>query len=215
MFDRDDLFASHDPFGTFAAAIAKAPSTGIAFDPAVARNQWAGRSKSEIRDHLLSCPKGMDLRPTVMRVIHERAMLIDAFEAFRITASHVSSRLARKASQMRKSSWLAGEAMHAVNACVLQEQRRLVAQEGIQDPLLDHYASLHQVFEIPYRQLRFATTRINDLVDDQRIPIVRVFLQGIPIQDVVMQSQQSMVELTQSMKVGLMTLKLEQVDGSD
>lgn len=215
MFDRDDLFPSHDPFGTFAAAIAKAPPSEIAFDSVAARSQWAGRNKSEIRDHLLSCPKGMDLRPAVMRAIHERAMLIDAFEAFRITAIHVSSRLAKQASQMRKTSWLATEAGHAVSACVLQEQRRLLAKEDIEEPLLDHYASLHRIFEIPYRQLRFATTRINDLVDDQRIPIVRVFLQGIPIQDVVLQSQRSMMELTQSMKVGLMTLKLEQVDGSD
>ncbi len=110
---------------------------------------------------------------------------------------------------------MAREALQAVSACVLQEQRRCAAQETIQDPLPDHHASLRRVFDIAPHLLRYATTRINDLCDEQRIPIVRVFLQGIPIHEVVLGSQRSMAELTQSMKVGLMTLQLEQIDGSE
>lgn len=215
MFDRDDLFARHDPFGSFAASIAKTPAPESAFRVETAMDTCFGISKAEIRERLLECPVGMDLRPSVLQAIHEKAMLIDAFEAFRITAMHVSSRLARKSAALRKRGWVTREAQQAVNACVLQEQRRCAAKEALQDPLPDHHASLRRVFDIAPHLLRYATTRINDLCDEQRIPIVRVFLQGIPIHEVVLGSQRSMAELTQSMKVGLMTLQLEQIDGSE
>lgn len=215
MFHHDDLFARHDPFGSFSALAAEAQAQVNAFRLDVAIETCRDLSKTTIREILLECRESLDLRPAVMRAIHDKAMLIDAFEAFRITAMHVSSRLAKKTVRLKSQDWVEREAEHAVKACVLQEQRRCAEQLPMKDPLPDHHASLKCVFEIDDHLLRYATTRINDLSDEQRIPIVRVFLQGLPIQDVVMESGQDLLEITQSMKVGLMTLQLEQIDGSE
>ena len=73
-------------------------------------------------------------------------------------------------------------------------------------PLLNHHACLRKVLEIPLENLRRATMHFNELPPGQRLPVMRVFLQGIPIGQVTLEVGISFMDLTGRVKDGLMAL---------
>lgn len=218
MFSFDELFERYDPCTALLAELERDyPGADGALQGGSSAGLLglAGRGSEQVYQELLSHPVGADLRPAAIQAVRRAAVLVDVREAFQLTSANVSLALAAVAKEPPGDweAWALEQADRAVVMCLEQERRGVERNYDIAFPIADHYQCLRKVLEIPFEKLREATVTINDLPTDQRLPIVRVFLQGVSPGEVVLETKRSLDEIIMSLQNGLgmlMTLRIDQ-----
>lgn len=215
MFSFDELFERYDPCASLLAEVERDYS-GVTPDTLGAALKDISSCRSIGREaayrKLILHPTGADLRPVAIQAVHRAAVLVDVRQVFQVTAANAALDLASAQESANWPEWAQRQASRAVDACVNQERLGVEKNHDVAYPLADHYMCLKTVLDIPFENVRFATVSINDLPKEQRLPIVRVFLQGRSTGDLVVETQRTLDDLLASLQSGLEILMALQVD---
>lgn len=217
MFSFDQLFERYDPCTALLAEVERdypGSSGELSEGSTAGLHSIAEMDSEQAYAKLLQHPVGADLRPAAIRAVRRAAVLVDVRQAFQLAAVNVSLGLAGVSQRPPEDwvEWVSDHADRAVLACVEDECRGVERNHDVAFPLADHYQCLRTVLEIPFEKVRHATVSINGLPADQRLPIVRVFLQGISPGEVVLETQRPLEEIILSLQAGLGMLMSLQID---
>lgn len=211
MFDFDELFNRRDPYGSLTAELDEQQPV----DPATRGRScsieglWAlrGTPRKKLYERLIQADPVADLRPIALASAHNTATLVDVREVFQLTAASVSLRLSAQTDFDDFRGWLHGEALRAVDACITEEVERHRMNAELAYPLLDHYACVREVLEVPLARIRYAVTCINQLPLDYRYPFMRILMQGTRVTRVVLESKCSAQDLLANMQAAIVELQ--------
>ncbi len=211
MFLFDDLFERYDPCTALLAEVERDYRGTCGSTPGASTADLAALvslGRDEAYAKLLEHPVGADLRPASIEAVRKAAVLVDVRKVFQLTAASVALGLS-EARDHSPEEWerLAYRcASRAVETCTEEERTGFERNHDIPYPMADHYNCLRAVLEIPFEKLRVATVSINELPDHQRLPIVRVFLQGTSPGEVVIETERSLDQVITSLQGGLSML---------
>ena len=205
MFDFDELFNRRDPYGSFTAELEEQQDVASLGASCSIDALWdlRGTPRKELYERLIKYTPGADLRPIALSAAHGTAILVDVQEVFQITAASVSMRLAGQRDFDDFRGWLHGEALRAVDACIMAESERHTKNVELAYPLLDHYACVREVLDVPLARIRYAVTCINLMPLNYRFPFMRILLQGTRITRVVLESKCSAQDLLANMQAAI------------
>ncbi len=150
---------------------------------------------------------GLDVRWLTLFATESEAYLADLHGVHDMVTAHIALALPTLRTDEGFAPWLHEQAATAVRALVAEDAEHARKKAEVPFPLSDHFASIHEVFDIPLENLRPAAACINDLPREQRIPLVRIFLQAIQPGQVVLELGTPLLQVLEDAKAGIRELQ--------
>lgn len=211
MLEFEELFARRDPYSTFATALAK-PAEQDVTAPARGLIRLARADHGKVLSDLRDSRPGLDVRWLTLFATESEAYLADLHGVHEMVTAHIALALPTLRSDEGFGPWLHEQAAAAVRAVVAEDAEHARKKAEVPYPLSDHFASIHDVLDIPLENLRHAAACINDLPRERRIPLVRIFLQAIQPGQVVLELGTSFMQVLEDAKAGIRVLQNQRVN---